>query len=490
MATIRNQHHEVRIEAESLPGDRVQVREVRGREAISQLFSFEVELVMVDGAELDPEAVIGEEVTLVFLLVSQAGETELRRIYGMIAALEAPLDPLAPQRLYRLHVVPRAHRLTLVETQEIFMHKSVPEIIQEKLARVCLATNDVEMRLLATYPRLEFVVQYKETDLAFISRLAEHLGISFFFEHASGTDKMIFTDHNDGFRDIEGTPLVPFRSRGEEADVYHIELIARMIPKLYLQQDYNYEAPRLSLTAMDRAPSGYAGGVVEYGAHYRTPEEGADLARIRAEERQATHKVYSGKSDTTCLSAGAIFELEGNPWVGGKLLVVEVEHHAKQVVLAHGGTGEERNYTNTFRVIDAKTPYRPPRRTPKPRILGFLPGLVEPLPDGDIGRYARLDSMGRYTVRLYFDTSAEGTRQFSSLPVRMMQPHAGPGYGHHFPLKPGIEVLVAFVEGDPDRPIIAGAVPNPVTPTTVAQGNSIMNRIETASGVYLEIRDI
>ncbi|APR75282.1 VgrG protein [Minicystis rosea] len=480
----------MRIECDEIPTERVQVRELVGREAISEPFSFDVEIVAVEGAEIDPSAVIGADVALVFLLVSQAGETEIRRMYGMIAAVLAPLDPLAPQRVYRLHVVPRVHRLTLVTTQEIFMNKSVPDILREKLARVGLGSEDVEMRLLGTYPPLEFVVQYKETDLAFVSRLAEHLGISFFFEHADGVDRIVFTDHNDGFHDIEGNPAVAFRARGEEADVYRIALSAQMIPKTYLQQDYNYEAPRLSLTASHSVTDGYAGGVVEYGAHYRTPEEGAMLARIRGEERQATQRVYAGESDTATFSAGATFDLSGNPWVSGELLLVEVEHHASQIVLTHGGTETARTYTNKFRVIDAKVPYRPPRRTPKPRILGFLPGLVEPLPDGDIGRYARIDSMGRYTVRLYFDLSPEGSREYSSLPVRMMQPHAGPSYGHHFPLKPGIEVLVAFVEGDPDRPLIAGVVPNPITPSPVTRNNSIMNRIETASGVYLEIRDI
>ena len=93
-------------------------------------------------------------------------------------------------------------------------------------------------------------------------------------------------------------------------------------------------------------------------------------------------------------------------------------------------------------------------------------------------------------MRLFFDVANPGTRAVSSLPIRMLQPHAGPNYGMHFPLKPGIEVMVGFVEGDPDRPVIVGAAPNPITRSPVTQNNAITNRIETASGVYLEIRDI
>lgn len=486
--TRGSQYHQIQIESDALPESGLEIREVTGREAISQLFSFEIQLVSA-AEPLDPDEVIGADVTLVFLL--QPSGDEVRRMHGMVAALDAELEPDAPQRVYRLHVVPRAHRLTLVETQEIFLDKSVPEIILEKLARVGLeGDEDVAMRLVESYPELPFVVQYKETDLAFVSRLAEHRGISFSFEHQGGSDRIVFTDHNGGFLDVEGDPPVPFRPRGEQVDVFRLDLSARMIPKVYLQHDYQHETPRLDLTATHRAEAGYAGGVVEYGANFRTPEDGGRLARIRAEEQGATRRVYSGKSDTAVFSAGAKFRLEGHPDVDHRLLLVEVEHRAEQVVLGHAGTGEGSTYTNTFRAIDVRVPYRPPRRTPRPRIVGVVPGLVEPLPDGDIGRYARIDEMGRYTVRLYFDLSAEGTRPRSSLPVRMMQPHAGPHYGHHFPLKPGVEVFVVFIEGDPDRPVIAGAVPNPVTPSTVERRNAIMNRIETASGVYIEIRDI
>jgi type VI secretion system secreted protein VgrG len=93
-------------------------------------------------------------------------------------------------------------------------------------------------------------------------------------------------------------------------------------------------------------------------------------------------------------------------------------------------------------------------------------------------------------VRLFWDIMPRERRPLSSLPIRMLQPHAGPHYGMHFPLKPGVEVMVGFVEGDPDRPVIVGAVPNPITPSPVTQANAIMNRIETTSGVFLEIRDI
>ena len=125
--------------------------------------------------------------------------------------------------------------------------------------------------------------------------------------------------------------------------------------------------------------------------------------------------------------------------------------------------------------------------TPKPRIAGVLSGRVEPAEA--VGQYAQIDDQGRYTVRFFFDMADTAGRRVSSARVRMMQPHSGPGYGMHFPLKPGVEVLIAFVGGDPDRPVIAGSVPNPITASPVTHKNPQMNRIETESGIYINMKD-
>jgi type VI secretion system secreted protein VgrG len=483
---------EARLDSPDFSCEHVYVRKLDGVEAISQLFSFELEVVALGGAELDLKKVLGGDATIVYSY--QPSGREIRRIHGMIAAVDRPHETKAAHRTYKLTFVPRAFRLTLVETQEIFLDKSIPEIIQEKLARVGLdEEDDVALRLQGRYAKREFVVQYKETDLAFVSRLAEHLGISFHFEHDRGRDTIVFTDHNDGFQPIEGDVTVPFRASGEERDVFEVDERRRLVPGKYMVQEYNHRTPRLDLTAQHDLEDGYAGGVVEYGAHYLTPDEGKEMARIRAEERATTREVLTGRSDVCRLRAGSTFVLEGHPWIGQReLLVVSLEHRAVQVVATHGGVEKEgdRSYTNTFRAIDDRVPYRPPRVTPKPKIVGLVFGLVEPHPEGEIGKHARIDEDGSYTVRFFFDTSGLGSRTYSSLPVRMLQPHAGPNYGHHFPLRPGIEVMVSFVEGDPDRPFIVGAVPNPITPSPVARHNAIMSRIQTASGVLIEMKDV
>jgi type VI secretion system secreted protein VgrG len=133
--------------------------------------------------------------------------------------------------------------------------------------------------------------------------------------------------------------------------------------------------------------------------------------------------------------------------------------------------------------------YRPSRATKCPRIDGVLTGVIEPRVDGVMGQLAELDDQGRYTVRFYFDPAPLGGRPLSTHRVRMIQQHSGPNYGTHLPLKAGTEVLVVFVDGDPDRPLIVGSVHNPATPTPVTSRNPSMSRIVTASGIMIEMKD-
>jgi type VI secretion system secreted protein VgrG len=477
---------EARLTSNDFPCEKVQIHSITGREGISRLSSFELEIVSTDPDEPTSEGMAGAEVTLI---ISNEGG-ELRRVHGIVAEVVGMLETEVDSRVYRLRVAPRAHRLTLVETQEIYMDLTVPEIIQQKLALVGLGPGDVEMRLRESYPRLEFVVQYKETDLAFISRLAEHVGISFFFEHDDDrdVDRLVFTD-GGGFQPVPGRESVPFRPRGEQRDVFHLEERTRLIPTNYVLQDYNYRTPQLDLTATHESQVGYGGGVVEHGAHFKTPEAGKALAKVRAEEREATRHVYSGKSAACELRAGGKLRLEGHARRDGlDLLLVEVQHRLVQPTTIHAGEDGD-GYVNSFEAIDAALTYRPPRITPRPRIHGLITGVVEQEPEAPPGDYAKIDEQGRYTVKFLFDTAPPGQRK-ASRPVRMLQPHAGPDYGMHFPLKPGIEVLLGFIDGDPDRPLIVGAVPNPETPSPVTRTNSLANRIKTASGIELEMKDV
>ena len=462
---------------------RMQVRSVNGREAISQPYRFEVEVLFPDPGELIESEVLGADATIVF----EKDGLELRSIHGMVAEIDDLLESEAAFRSYRLEIVPHAYRMSVVETQEVFLDLTVADIVRSKLQLVGLGARDVDMRLSGEYSQREFVVQYRETDLAFVSRLTEHLGMSYYFEQAGDSEKIVFCDSAGAFRPIDGDDKVPFRPRGDKRDVYRLEKHARMIPATYVVQDYNYRTPRVDLTSSYESPAGNAGGVVEYGAHQKNPAEGLALAKARAEEREARFHYFVGESDVCRFRAGATFELTDHPRLPNqRLLLVEVEHHLVQSVLT-AATGQEHTYRVSFKAVDALKNYRPPRVTPKPRIAGVLTATVEAESRG-AGRVARIDEHGRYLVAFHFDTGSS-SRKRSSRPLRMMQPHAGPNHGMHFPLKPDTEVLITFVDGDPDRPIIAGAVPNPVTASPVNRANATMHTISTASGIHFIMND-
>ncbi|WP_437528390.1 type VI secretion system tip protein TssI/VgrG [Sorangium sp. So ce726] len=476
----------LRLDSNDFSCDLVRVRGVHGKEAIGQLFSYDIDVVCSDGAELSIEQVLGATASLVF----EVQGADERTVHGMIAEVEDRHETETALRSYRLRLTPRAFRATLVELQQVFLDISVPKLIQDKLAMVGLGPEDVVMRLYRDHPEREMIVQYKETDLAFISRLAEHLGISFFFEHESGRDVMVFTDEPTGFQPLPGGDAVVFRPRGERRDMFELREQARAFPATYVMQEYNYRTPRLDMTAAHESPAGLGGGVVEYGAHHKTPEEGQQLAQIRAEERASSSRYFECQSDELRLIPGAVFALEGHPRLDGeRFLAVEVEHRAVQPVAIEGGAGGEQEYVNRARLVRAAQAYRPPRTAPRPKIHGVVTALVEPLPDGEIGEVSPIDEQGRYRVRFHFDAGDPASRAFPSRLVRMIQPHAGPNYGIHFPLKPGIEVLMVFLDGDPDRPMIVGAAPNPITPSPVAREVNLMHRIETSTGILIEMRD-
>jgi type VI secretion system secreted protein VgrG len=375
-------------------------------------------------------------------------------------------------------------RLALVETQEIFVGKSVPEIIRTKLERHGLGNDDYELRLVGTYAAREFVMQYRETDLAFVSRLAEHVGISFFFEQRDRGERIVFTDYEQGFTPAPER-VVSYRAGGEKDGVYDLDRIDRIAPTSHIVHDYNYRTPLVDLTAASDLSSGNGGGVVEYGCNAKTPEEADALARARVEEQRSRQVVYEGKSGVLGFTSGARFSVDDVPDAQGVTgwLLVEVTHDAVMPLLEDQSASE--HYYGTFRAVPGGFTYRPARATPRPRMGGVMTGVIQPGPEGETDGVAPVDAAGRYNVTLHLDTADLGAQK-SSHPIRMAQPFAGPGYGMHFPLRRGTEVVVAFANQDPDRPIIVGALYNAASRSPVVDENAYMHRIRSPAGVLVE----
>ncbi|MFO0553810.1 MAG: type VI secretion system tip protein TssI/VgrG [Polyangiaceae bacterium] len=483
MASLRTL--QIDIESRDFEAADIQVEKMEGREHISQLFQFDLTVVMRNGAELPAGAKPGAPITLALSRkTNDSSDLELRKIHGIIGAVRDRMDTDRQRRTYAIRVVPQLSTLRLVSIQEVFLTSKVVGVIEHKLDLHDLAGDRLTFHV-DDWPEREFIVQYKETDLAFVSRLAEHLGISFVFDHGDdGPEKLVFTDDpaRRGIGDL--IEEVAYRTDGQAEDVFELEVEREQFPSTYGVQDYNYRHPLNDIAAVhtleqDGETLGNGGGVIEYGTHHKTKEEGERFAKMRAEEWVAGTETYFGKSNVLALTAGACPKLTEHPYIDGKrLLIVEVEHS----VVAGA-------YTNRFRAIDSAHRYRPPRSTPRPRIYGLVTGTVAVGTNAPVGGRAQIDDEGRYNIQIHFDAAVREGHERASHPIRMAQPFAGPNHGFHFPLRPGTEVVIAFLDGDPDRPIIVGSVPNATNRSSVTLKNSHANRIESATGIVLQFSE-
>lgn len=462
---------EVRVESAAFEAGAVAVAELRGREAISRLFEFELSLVTIGGVAIDEEALLTNGITIVFERQTLSGAAiDVRRVSGLVRSVRDRLTLEAQHREYVVSVVPRAWMASLTTTSDVCMDMSVPDILVKKLAEGARLdpNKDIQLRLSSSYATREFVVQYKESNLDFVSRLAEDLGIHFSFEESdAGMDILVLADENSAFK-----PAVPasspFRPRGEKADVYSLEADRRLVTRTFVARDYNYRNP--SMDVLGEAQNGALGGgkYDEFGPHAKTPTEATFYARVRAQEAASQSLVFDGESELPGLRAGSVLTVEGHPRGELELLVTEVTHDFAQTTTSHGG-GLERPYSNRFKAILKSQTFRPARVTPKPVVHGVVTGVVESAASTD---YGAIDDQGRYRVAFMYDSVTGRGDGKASRPLRMAQPSASAGRGFHAPLKPGTEVIITCVNGDPDRPIIAGAVPNPQTPSPVTSANA------------------
>jgi len=477
--------------SQAMEEDTFEVVRFRGTEGLSRLYEFEITLVS-GNPEIDLKAILRNPATLT--IIRSDGDDRL--IHG-IPSLFEQLHEHGDRVFYRAVLVPRVWHADLYRENQLFLDKTVPDIIREILRQAGLTTDDYALRLTGTYPQWEYICQYGETDFDFISRWMEREGIYYYFQHTQEFEKLIITDNSTSHENIPDTSTIeyhpPSSLRARDEEVVR-ELICRqkMLPKKVILRDYNYRRPDLELRGEAQVDPQGRGDVYFYGEHFKTPEQGNALAAIRAQEILCREKTFNGESTAPTICPGFLFELTGHyrDTYNQRFLITEVVHEGDQAGALLGmeqhdaEEGREITYANQFTCIPADLQYRPERRTPKPRFFGTMNAKIEAGDD----QYAEIDEHGRYKVRLFFDQSDRGTGKASRW-VRMAQPYAGQNYGMHFPLHGNTEVLLTFVNGDPDRPVIAGSVPNPDTASPVTSGNHTLCMIKTGGGNQIHTED-
>jgi type VI secretion system secreted protein VgrG len=476
----------------ALSPDKFRVLEFTQSEAMSECFRLHIEA----GSE-DPDVpyadMVGKDAHL-----TVAGDDFAVKHHGVVTAFNQYPDASenfgAESYLYEIAIEPRLKLLAYTHRSRIFLKKSFKEIVEEVLTGGGLAADDFDLKVKGSPRKREYTVQYNETDLDFLSRLLEDEGFYYWFDHTGDKEKLIIADSVEGVATIAHTPAVEYlagtalshlATANEQRDhIAKLRRTQRMVTGKALIKDYNDRTPATAV--LGRASKTGQGEDYQYGPQALDAGEAARIATLRAEMHAAGKVKLEGEGICRAFRAGMRFELKdsnGHSHLAGKYTLLRVTHHGDQ---REGFEGDEAKiiYKNSFECIPADTVYRPALVTAKPKIAGFLSAKT----DGVEGQYAFLDDDGRYHAKLPFDlTDAKDGR--ASLPIRMNQPYGGPNYGMHFPVHVGNEIVLAFEDGDPDRPMALGTVPNPATASPVNKRNPSESIIRTATGHQIKLDD-
>jgi len=467
----------------------------RGAEGISRLYAFEIHVTLgpdaADAFELS--SAVGAKGTLVLDRQDGGPPFAFHGVFSEVSLVHHDPDGRA---LVRAVLVPRLWRLTQTQHSRIFTGLSISDIIKKTLDDGGLTSADYRLQLSREYPVEEHVCQYRESHFDFFSRWMEREGLYYFFEQGDDGEKLIIADSKSAHDDLAPTPVRFFALSGADASagecLQTFVCRHRALPASVRFKDYDYAKPALDVSGSAPVSKAGLGEISVHGARFFTPEAGKRLAQLRAEEILSREQVFTASGTAFYLRAGYTFALQDHPRSGfdAKYLVIEVEHYGNQAASTPDskrltGLAIDETYHVDVTAIPATVQFRAEARTTWPRIYGTEHGIVDGEADSE---YAQLDDHGRYAVRFAFDESDLGDGKASTR-VRMMQPHGGGTEGWHFPLRKGTEVLFTFLGGDPDRPVIAGVVPNAHTPSPVNKANHTRNVLQTGGRNRIELED-
>ncbi|MCT4501389.1 type VI secretion system tip protein VgrG [Pseudomonas sivasensis] len=464
-----------------LPGIKsdFQVLAFKGQEVVDQPFFIQVQVVS-ENPSLDLEALLHQPAYLAFC------DTDTG-LHGQIYAIGRD-DPGRRLTRYHLTLAPRLAYLGHRRDQRIFQQRSVPQIIATVLEHHGILADSYAFELgPVVYPPRTFCVQYAETDLHFIQRLCEEEGIHYHFRHSEGAHVLVFGDDQTVFRRLPVQRYSPVGGPQSDTRViqrFDVRLGTRSGQTVRRDHDFEHPSLRLQTTAGSTAaqtledycyPAGFSG-------HAR----GSRLARRGLERHQRDRFRALGKSDQPVLRSGHFLELQDypDPLCNDLWLITSVRHEGYQPQVleeAAEEVGRFQGYRNRFTATPWSATHRPPLKHPKPTINGTQTATVT----GPSGEEVHCDAYGRVKVRFHWDR-LDKTDDKSSCWVRVASGWAGDGFGATMLPRVGMEVLVTFLEGDPDQPLIHGCLPNalhmPTYPLPQHKTRSVLRTRSTLGG--------
>ncbi|WP_321852482.1 type VI secretion system tip protein TssI/VgrG [Burkholderia diffusa] len=438
-------------------GDDLKFHTLDGSDELGRLFEFRIE-ALADSHSLSLKDMLGKPVTVRI----EQQDLSTRHLNGIVA--RATLAGRRAERHYGYELVVRPWLWLATRRSDcrIFQNRTVPDIVQEVLAPYGFP---IENKLTDAYVPREFCVQYNETDTAFVMRLMEFEGIYFYFRHAADSHTLVLCDAMSSHVALPSYETIPYiaQDRTAIADEEHIDgwLPAQEVSVgKHQTTDYDYTKPRADLSAQKVDPRGHdhdSFASFEWPGGYRDDAPGAHYSRVRLEEQQAEHERASADTDVRGAAPGYLFTLAHCPRAdqNREYLIVRCRYRFQENAYASDQGAEAVAHQTMMLVQPSSLPYRSPRETPRPRTNGPQTATVV----GPPGEEIWTDQYGRVKLQFRWDRYGQ-SNQDSSCWVRVSSPWAGGGFGGVQIPRVGDEVVVDFLNGDPDEPIVTGRVYN------------------------------
>jgi type VI secretion system secreted protein VgrG len=465
----------------SLGKDTFLLTSFRGTEFISGLFEFQID-VLSENHEIDPNKIVGRAVTVT------VNNDQKRKVNGFIKSFTFGEVKGDSVREYRMVMVPWLWFLTQTNDHRIFQEKNTKEIVSQIFSDLGFADFDFRA---AGGTKREYCVQHNETDFNFISRLLAEDGIAYFFEHSDKKHKLILVDQANAYAEVPETNLEYSKGTTPNSQITGWEHVYLFKKGKWSLNDYNFKEPKKDLNVSTKTKSQFAKNDAyehyEYPGFYDTGI-GSDLVKIRLDAEETHRNSVKGTSDCSSFFAGGKFKVAKHAVSSekGSYLLASVTH--KAIDSSYFPAQEAvSGYTNEFICIPADVHFRPQNEYLKPVMKGPQSAVVV----GPAGEEIYIDEFGRIKVQFIWDR--EGKKdEHSSCYLRVVQTWAGNQWGSSFIPRIGHEVIVNFLDGDPDRPLVTGSVYNgwnkPTYPSKTQSGIKTRSTKEGTPQNYNELR--
>ncbi|MFB3302426.1 type VI secretion system Vgr family protein [Pseudomonas sp. AMR01] len=432
------------------------LNEMGGGEELGRPFNYELQLTSLD-ANIDLNQLLGKPMS-VGVQLADGGE---RYFHGLVARCSQNIDQ-GQFASYQVTLRPWLWLLSRTSDCRIFQNLSIPQIIKQVFRD--LGFSDFEDALSRPYREWEYCVQYRETSFEFVSRLMEQEGIYYFFRHEQDRHVLVLADAYGAHTTVPGYASIPYYPKDEqqrERDHMHNWHLAQEVQPGSLElNDYDFQRPSASIDVRSAMPRPHTAGdypLYDYPGTYVQSADGEHYARTRIEALQTLHEQIEFSGNARGLGSGHLFSLTGfsRQDQNREYLIVGIRYYIVQESLESGGGSGSAQFESSLTCIDAQQSFRPLANTHRPIVKGPQTALVV----GPKGEEIWTDQYGRVKVHFHWDRHDQSNEN-SSCWIRVSQAWAGKNWGSMQIPRIGQEVIVSFLEGDPDRPIITGRVYN------------------------------